>query len=360
MEVFSRRSRVSEPSSSEALQTLSVVTPERLNSFFSSRLNELCNRFEEWSLPFTVIGRLGVVSPDSWRRYEPLPLIDLTTQSEIGLEVPLSILEKTGLRGGDIVQAVGFLRARLVKGQVVLRFETLGLCLYEEKNRESTQSGINMIELLRELPAEKHSFPQSEGLSLLLVNLGVSRQKFSSFRDSLGALWQERAVRTLDLTPDDRQKFLQSLLTGTEDIIVILSGKESIALLEDAYALKALSACKAYRILVLENEVSVSEETGEKGPELKSLASHLVDRFFVSSVAAGRYIRAESSQAWQLREEERARQEEMNALRDSLTHFADLPDVSHNSGLWRGVLIGSLSGAAFIILCLTVFHFLKI
>ncbi|MDF7673495.1 hypothetical protein PT277_01785 [Acetobacteraceae bacterium ESL0709] len=358
MEVFSRRSRIAQPSAPGTLQPVALVTPEWLQSFFASRMNELCARFEEWSHPFAVVGQLGVVAPDSWRRYEPLPLIDPATKAEIGLEIPLSLLEETGIKSGDYVQATGFLRARLVKGQIMLRFETLAVRLHDEKAESASQSDASIMALLRDLPSEKHVFPQREGVRLLIINLGVSGRQVEELRVALGALWQERSVRELAFSPADRQKLLQALVTMTEDILVILSDGAGVALLENSYVMKAISAGKAYRILVLDNTASLNHDTGEKQPPLKSVACHLVDHFFPSSVEAGRFIREQSSQAQQIREEERARQEEMNALRDSLARFADLPDVSRNFGLWRGVLIGSLIGVVFVILCLALVHFL--
>lgn len=359
MEVFSRRSRLPASPASEAVYSVAVTTPDRLRSFFASRLNEICTRFEEWSVPFTVAGQLGSVSPDSWRRYEPLPLIDLSTQAEIGLEMSLSLLEETGLKGGDIVQATGFLRARLVKGQVMLRFETLGLRPYEINSEITPAPEVSLAALLKELPAERHAFPQREGLRLLLVGLGTEESHNEAFRTALGALWQDQSVRALNFLPADRQKFLQVLMTMTEDILVILSGKEGLPLLENTYSLKALSTCRAYRVLVLENGVTASSGHVGSLPVLKSVASHLVDHGFMNSVEAGRFIREQSSQAWQVREEERARQEEMNALRDSLSHFADLPDASRNISLWRGVLFGVLAGAGLVIFCLIMIHFLS-
>ncbi|UMM64332.1 RidA family protein [Aristophania vespae] len=356
MEVFSRRSR-NLPKTDEKNNLTPLVTPERLQSLFVSRLNEICARFEEWSYPFTVVGRLGTVPPDSWRRYEPLPLLDLQGQAEIGLEVTLSLLEEAGLKAGDVVQATGFLRARLVKGQVSPRFETVSLCRNENGSDAALQSEANILSLLRDLPAETHNFPHRDDLRLLLINLSLPPECLQDLKGALGALWHERSIRSLTIKSTDRQMLLQSLLTMTEDIVVILSGNEGLPMLENSFVLKAITACKAHRISVLENR-RLEKKLDEKKPALRSVASHLMDRHFSSALEAGRYIREQSGQTWQAREEERARQEELNALRDSLARFADLPDVSRKFGVWRGIIIGVALGIILVVVCLLVMRLL--
>lgn len=334
MEVFSKRGRNGAHSETPSL---AMMTPARLNALFSSRLNEICARFDEWNAPLTVVGRLGAVSPESWKRYEPLPLHDLTGSEEIGLEVPLELLERSGVRTGETVEATGLMRARLARGQAVLRFDTLSLRPHVEGKTED--EAALLPSLLRALPADRHDFPERSDLRLLVIDAGAGPEALETLGGALGALWRQGLARVVQLGPADRQALLQALLRSDEDVVVLMVGGEGLPLLETPAALKALAACPAYRVVVMNRDA----REAEKG--LAALSVCIADRNFVSPVEAGRYLRERCGRLWQEREETRARDEELAALRDSLAQIADLPEAARHAGMRRGLLTGVLAGA---------------
>ncbi|TPW36443.1 hypothetical protein [Oecophyllibacter saccharovorans] len=351
MEAFSRRSSLAggrqergEGPSSPGRSTIEpiAVSPARLSSLFTSRLNEVYARFEDWTLPLVVTGRLGSVPADTWRRYEPLPLQDLNGKEEIGLEVTYEQLEKSAAKPGEVVEATGFLRARLVRGQVVPRFETLALRPYTP----DSQGGEGGERLLESLVPDRHDFPTQGEPGFLLVDLATGTQALEQIEEALGAWRRQGAVRSLRLGPHNRQELLQALLRSPEEIIVLVVNSRSLPLLQGTAALKAMAASPAYRMVVTEETTGAevpAAPNGQSDLALRSL-TWLADRVFASPVEAGRYLRERCSALWQKREEARAREEEIMALRDSLAQLSDLPEIARSAGLRRGLMLGLCVG----------------
>ncbi|WP_018980042.1 hypothetical protein [Saccharibacter floricola] len=346
MEAFSKRTR---PASIEArdVKSLAVVTPARFQTLFDRRLNDICARFDEWSIPLTVIGRLGEVPPDTWRRHESLPLIDQQGGIEIRLEVPLPVLDESGLRPGDLVRATGFMRARLVRDHLVARLEVLTLCAHEHGMRLNSPSAHTVQSLLRDLPSGRHAFPYRGDATLLVIGIGVSAQSLEGLCRHFGGFWRPEAVHRLALPIDDAARLARHIHHAEEDIVLLVAAEGSITTLEDVTVLKTLAFSQACRLLAFQHD---SDETELRIEEQRgTIAQHIVDHAFASPLEAGRYIRQESAQYWERREEERAREEELSALRTSLARLTDLPEKSARQGTTKAVMTGMVIGALLLV-----------
>lgn len=346
MEAFSKRPR--QPSvAARDVKSLAVLTPARFQALFERRLHDVCARFEEWSIPLTVIGRLGNVPPDTWRRHESLPLMDQQGEAEIRLEVPLSLLDETGLKSGDLVRATGFVRARLLRDHVVARLEVLSLSAHEHGLRLNPQSTHILQTMLRDLPSGRHEFPYRADATLLVLGLGVSDQSLAQCCQHLGGFWRPEAVHRLALPLDEPTRLAQYLNHAEEDIVLLIAAEGCITTLEDGAVLKALAFSQAYRLLAFEHHAPAPELRMEE--QRGTIAQHLVDYTFASPLEAGRFIRQKSGHYWKSQEEERARQEELSALRASLARLTDVPEKPKTMGTTRAMMIGMFLGGLILI-----------
>lgn len=346
MEAFSKRPRQL-PGEARDVKSLAVVTPARFQALFERRLHDVSARFDEWTIPLTVIGRLGDVPPDTWRRHESLPLLDQQGGAEIRLEIPLPLLDESGLKSGDLVRATGFVRARLLRDHVVARLEVLSLCAHEHGMRLNSQPAHTLQTMLRDLPSGRHEFPCRAEATLLVMGVGVSNQALEQCCHHLGSFWKPEAVHQVSIPLDEPAQLARYLHHAEEDIVLLVAADGCLKTLEDVDVLKALAFSQAYRLLAFAHpaaspELRVEEQRG-------TIAQHLVDYVFASPLEASRYIREKSGHYWKNREEERARQEELSALRASLSRLVDVPDKTTSMSTMRAVMIGMLLGA--LILC---------
>lgn len=344
MEAFSEQSRRAS-SDVRDIKSLAVMTPARFQLLFDQRLNDICASFEEWNIPLTVIGRLGTLPEDTWRRHEALPLIDQQGGVEIRLEMPYSSLEEVGLRSGDFVRATGVMRARLVRGQVVARLDVLNLSAHEHGMRlGSHMVTTSLSSLLRGLPLNRHDFPSQVDAQLLILGVGISTQKMEKISHQLGGLWRKEAVRCVSLSLNDTPQCAQHLYHASEDIILVVVAEGCETMIEDENILKAFASSQAHRIFALGYELDNSAALSEK--KYGFIAQHLVDQSFDSSVEAMRYIRQKSGQYRKSEQEEQARQEELSALRSSLAKLTDVPqDIKSHSLSVKFLLIGVVIGS---------------
>lgn len=316
------------------------TTPGHVQSLFKSRLTEICTRFDDWTLPFKLVGRLGHVAPESWRRYEPWPLVDEVGGEEIGLEITSSLIKQSGAQAGDKVEAFGFMRARLIRGQVVLRFEVLAFSLYEEPpSPKAEEEDLTLLSILRRYPPTRRVFPGQSDMRLLILGLGSTPDQEEAMQNSLGGVWHSRSVSVVSLDGRDKVGLRQILLKNQANIVVFLAGEAGCSALEDPEMLLPLATCPAYRILVRERALEADPADG-KG----AVAACLVDCCFSSLIEAGRYIRQETGRLWREREEERARQEELAALRESLARMADISAHPVKPGMMRMIMPGLILG----------------
>ncbi|MXV43815.1 hypothetical protein GS501_01945 [Saccharibacter sp. 17.LH.SD] len=333
------------------IKSLAVVTPARFQSLVGRRANEICSRFEEWTVPLTVIGRLGAFPPDTWRRYGVLPLLDQQDGTEIHLEVPSSLVEEDTLKPGDVIRATGFVRARLQRSELVCRLDVVSLEAHDHGASLSSGNGQLLHSFLRDLSVGYHPFPVRPEATLQVLGIGVLPAVLDELCQTLGGLWRESSVQRTLLPANDPLAFVKQFRqTESFDIVLVVADEKSAAMLENQDVLKILSLCPAHRLLVVER--------GKEGEE--SLARYVVDHSFPSFVEAGRYIRREKACFREKQEEERAIQEELSALRASI---AELTDTSNRKKTKLGIVI-SLSVLAvviaFFVLLITnsrVFHY---
>ncbi len=311
MEVFSRRPSVSSSLRSET--TYPVMAPEQVQTLFRRRLSDICARFEDWQAPITVSGVVGAVPSDQWRRREGTPLLDGQTGTSLLLDMLPSLLEGEGLHAGERVRVCGLLKAHLHQGQVIPRFEVLSIIRDAEEVAERQREAL--LQLLREMPPQRRSFPVRDGARMLLLGVDVGLERLKAVQQSLGGFWTERNV-TLRLVQGNDGRAELSYLHGVEqDVVFLVVAGTRLAEMDSSSFMKGLLQCPAYRVLAY--DVAVEDDTAT------TILPHMVDCFFRTAAEAAGFIRQQSSAVRQHQDEERAHQEELAALRASLAALAE-------------------------------------
>lgn len=355
MEVFSRRSPAS--SSIQSGKGFPVMAPEQVQLLFRRRLSEICARFEDWQVPVPVSGIIGEVPVDRWRRREGTPLLDQKTGASILLDMSASLLEGEGIRAGERVRVLGLLRASLHQGQVTPRFEVLSIARDEEE--VTTRQHEALVQMLRDLPPQRWDFPVREGARMLLLGVGTGLDRLHVLKQALGGFWTEWNVTVRSIQDETVESAVQFLHEVEQDIVFLVVAENRLAELETFVFMRGLLQCPAYRVLACDMAVegrvvaaSVAEE------EASTVLPHLVERFFQSSIEAAGFLRQQSNVVHQRQDEERAHQEELAALRASLTALADRPTESGAGLLFLPLLIGLVLGGGATLVGLWVLHIL--
>ncbi|MBS1085938.1 exodeoxyribonuclease VII large subunit [Gluconobacter sphaericus] len=309
MDAFPRRSRSS--SAAGDTTTLTVLSPLQVQDLFSARLDEICAAFDEWGFPLIVAGQLGDAAPNAYPKYYQLPLTDPQFGTTLALEVQKSILARAEVGPGDYVHVTGMLRARQYRGQVVLRFEVVAVELHDPDRQKIERVERSVLDVLRGLPCAFHPYPTRPEARLLLIHSAASSALVAEdFLQALGGAWRPERVRSLPTAMNDPSRLAEAIRTCREDIIVLIRGGGDVSdfvVFENPLVLEVLAACPAHRVLGLGHTAN------------RTLAERVVDHAATTPADAGHYIRRMSGRVWQEQEEARAQQEEMAALRDSVT-----------------------------------------
>ncbi|OOL18862.1 hypothetical protein AL01_03735 [Bombella intestini] len=341
MEVFSRRSSVLPPRRSE--ETCPVMEPEQVQALFRRRLTDICARFAEWQVPIIVSGVIGDVPPDRWRRREGTPLLDGQTGTSLLLDMSPSLLEGEGLHAGEHVRVCGLLRAHLHRGQITPRFEVLSIIRDAEEAAERQRE--ELLQLLREMPPQRRSFPVREGARMLLLGVGVGLERLKAIQQSLGGFWTERNV-TVRSIPDHGGCAELSYLHGVEqDVILLVIAGSRLAEMDSSPFVKGLLQCPVYRVLAYDVAADSSDTA-------TTILPHMVDCFFQTTAEAVSFIRQQSGVVRRHQEEERAHQEELAALRASLAALAERPRDGRSSSALLLFSVGLCLGGGLVAMAL--------
>lgn len=329
--------------SHEKRTAFAVMTPTRLSDFFSSRLHDITAYFDKNAFPIFLIGCLCAASSEGGYF-----LRDWEGEKTITLEIGSNLLEESAVHLGDYVRVFGILRARLSEEGVYPAFEVIGVSPYQEEEDEtgpqiSEARDTALLSVLRDYQPHHYPFPEKTALNLLLVCLEISVAQREHFIHALGGAWHNRHMRILSFSLKEMKDWKEALLQSKEDIFVLLTGEEGCNALEEAEYLFPLAGVKAHRIVILER-APYADATDGKG----ALAAYMMDRHFFSSHEAGEYLRQESGKIWQKNEEERARKEEIDALRESLARLTIQPHSSF--GRLRFMVVGILLGGLLFVL----------
>ena len=338
MDAFPRRAR---PASSQTGHSAPfTLTPSQVQDLFASHLDDICARFDEWAFPLSVVGQLGDVAPNTYRKHYQLPLIDLHNGSTISLEASKNTLANADLRPGDRVRLTGALRARLYRGQVTLRFEVLAAEAHDVVVQQIERVQRSVIDTLRDLPWTFHPYPEQREARIALIHSAASNALVAEdFLQALGGGWRPERVRTLPTAMNDPTRIAEAISSVREEILVVVRGggeASEFGVFEHPFVLEALSGSSAHRVLGVGHSAN------------RTLAERMVDHTATTPARAGHYIRRMSGRLWQGQEEARAQQEELAALRESITALAGVssrPPFSlrlRNSALL--LLVGGLAG----------------
>ncbi|MCX5614901.1 hypothetical protein [Bombella saccharophila] len=338
MEVFARRVPTS-PSGRGVEKAYPLLAPEQVQALFQRRVIEICSRFDEWKTPIRVGGVIGDVPGDHWRRREGTPLLDAQTGASLLLDIPPSLLAGEGVRAGEKVQVVGWLKAQLQKGHITLRCEVLSI--EQDVVETATQRSEALLEIMRSLLPRRRAFPVQEGARMLLLGIGIEGERLRRMQPTLGGLWTDRTVVRCAVPKVEAEAFLQTLPQVEQDIILLIVAEDCLAVLENAVCLKALLSCPAYRILAYDGGASNSEQA--------TLLPHMVEQFFMTPLEAAEFIRQHSAQVRQRQDEERAQQEELAALRTSLAALTQRPTDGSSRFSWFTLLCGVTLGTAIVV-----------
>ncbi|EHH67481.1 exodeoxyribonuclease VII large subunit [Gluconobacter morbifer G707] len=308
-----------------------------MQDLFAARLDEICSAFEDWGFPLVVAGQLGDVAPNSYRKYYQLPLLDPQHGATLPLDITKSVLAEAGVRSGDQVQVTGMLRARQIRGQVTLRFEALAIVGHDPVQRKAGRTEQSVLDLMRSLSWEFHPYPTRREPHMMLIHSAASSALVAEdFLQALGGAWRPDRIRILPTAMMDPYRIADAIGTCREDILVLIRGggdASEFLVFEHPRVLEALSACPAHRVLGLGHTAN------------RTLAEHMVDQSATTPADAGHYIRRMSGRVWQKEEEERAQQEEIAALRESVVTLPVTPRASPLAGLGKGLLLLLVGGA---------------
>lgn len=337
MEVFSRR--IPSPPRREGEAAYPLFAPEQVLTLFQRRCADICSRFEEWRTPIRVKGVIGEVPVECWRRREATPLLDAHTGAALLLEIPPALVAEEGLRTGETVQVIGVLRAHAQQGQLTLRMDVLSLTrdALEEAHRQSEM----VMELMRSLPPRRRAFPTQEGARMLLLGLGVGSERLAHMVHALGGLWSERNVTLRAVSEAEGPEALQNLSQIEHEIIFLIMAKGHLSAWEQPACIKALSRCPAYRILACDG--------GGDEQEGGTLLAHLVEQYFTTPLEAAEFIRYQSVEHRQRQDEERAHQEEVEALRTSLAALTQRPTEGPPRLSMLALTLGVVLGVSLIV-----------